>query len=123
MAEKKMTKKEMFAMVAEVVAQMECEGKAEMLAFLSHEVELLERKSSSPKKSAVQVEQEQAQVKLLEFLAEVGKPVTISELWELVPASKEFSCQKASAMLKKLVEAGKVVKEVDKKKSYFSLAE
>ena len=35
----------------------------------------------------------------------------------------EYSNQKLSALLKKLVEAGKVTKVVDKKKSYFSLAD
>ena len=34
-----------------------------------------------------------------------------------------FSNQKLSALLKKLVDAGRVIKTVDKKKSYFSVAE
>ena len=43
---KKLTKKEMFAMVIEVVNGVEVENREEMLNFLNHEVELLNKKSS-----------------------------------------------------------------------------
>ena len=120
---KKMTKKEMFAMVMEVVEVAEVENKASMMDFLAHEIELLERKSSSPKKSATQVENEKIMIVLLESLAEVGEPTTLTGLWEKVPRTKEYSNQKMSALMKKLIDEGKVVKTIDKKKSYFSLAE
>ena len=123
MTNKKMTKKEMFAMVMEVLELVECNCKEEMLNFLRHEIDLLERKSSSPKKTASQEENERIMVLLTESLAEVGKPVTISELWEKVPRTKKYSNQKISALFRKMIEEGTVVKTIDKKKSYFSLAE
>ena len=43
---KKITKKEMFAMVAKVVENSEAANKAEMLEFIAHAVELLEKKNS-----------------------------------------------------------------------------
>ena len=120
---KKMTKKEMFAMVMEVLATTDSTNKDAMLDFIQHEIDLLERKSSSPKKTASQLENERIMVELIEALAEVGEPVTISQLWEKVPTTKTYSNQKISALLRKMIEEGKVVKVTDKKKSYFSLAE
>lgn len=123
MAEKKMTKKEMFAVVRGIVeASEQCTD--EMLAFIDHEVELLSRKSDNSKKTKSQIENEAVMAKILEALAEVGEPVTISDLQKTVPAMAEYSNQKLSSLLKKLVEdEKKVVKTIDKKKSYFSLAE
>ena len=120
---KKMTKKEMFAMVMEVLATTDSVNKEDMLNFIQHEIDLLERKSSSPKKTASQLGNERIMVELIEALAEVGEPVTISQLWEKVPTTKAYSNQKISALLRKMIEEGKVVKVTDKKKSYFSLAE
>lgn len=123
MAEKKMTKKEMFAVVRGIVeASEQCTD--EVLAFIDHEVELLSRKSDNSKKTKSQIENEAVMAKILEALAEVGEPVTISDLQKTVPAMAEYSNQKLSSLLKKLVEdEKKVVKTIDKKKSYFSLAE
>jgi DNA-binding transcriptional regulator GbsR (MarR family) len=61
--------------------------------------------------------------KIKTALAEVGKAVTITELQNASATMAEYSNQKLSALLKKLVDAGEVVKTTEKKKSYFSLAE
>jgi len=119
---KKMTKKEMFAEVIAVVERVEVENKAEMLNFLAHEVELLERKSSKSGQTKTQKENVLLMEQLVLALGEMPEPVTISEF----QAKSEFevatlSNQKLSALLKKLVESGKVVKTVEKKKSYFSV--
>ena len=53
---KKMTKKEMFAMVINVVSETEAENKEEMLKFLNHEVELLEKKSGKSGETKTQKE-------------------------------------------------------------------
>lgn len=119
MMEKKMTKKEMFAMVIEVVESVEVKHKEEMLGFLAHEVELLERKSSKSATTKTQLENEKLMAKLKEALAEIGKPATVTELMPLV----ELSNQKISALLRIMKERGEVVKTIEKKKSYFSLAE
>lgn len=123
MMTKKMTKKEMFAMVANVVENSEATNKAEMLEFLAHEVELLEKKNSRTGQTKTQKENEVLMAQLLEALAEFEKPLTVSEFMK--ESSHEvatLSNQKLSALFKKLVEAGKVVKTVEKKKSFFSLA-
>lgn len=120
---KKMTKKEMFAMVAKVVENSEVANKAEMLEFLAHEVELLEKKNSKTGQTKTQKENEVLMAQLLEALAEFDKPITVSEFMK--ESSHEvatLSNQKLSALLKKLVDSKKVVKSTEKKKSYFSLA-
>lgn len=121
--EKKITKKEMFAMVAKVVENSEVANKAEMLEFIAHEVELLEKKNSKTGQTKTQKENEVLMTQLLEALAEFDKPITVSEFMK--ESSHEvatLSNQKLSALLKKLVDSKKVVKSTEKKKSYFSLA-
>lgn len=120
---KKITKKEMFAMVAKVVENSEVANKAEMLEFIAHEVELLEKKNSKTGQTKTQKENEVLMAQLLEALAEFDRPITVSEFMK--ESSHEvatLSNQKLSALLKKLVDSKKVIKTVEKKKSFFSLA-
>ena len=120
---KKMTKKEMFAIVQAVVENATVENKAEMIAFIEHEIKLLNKKSSKSGQTKTQKENEILKEELMVALAEMEKPVTISNFCELTshPVGK-LSNQKLSALLNQLVKAGKVVKTVEKKKSYFAVA-
>lgn len=124
MMNKKMTKKEMFAMVIEVVETTEVENKEEMVAFLNHEIELLEKKSSKTGTTKTQKENLVLMEQLKEAFREMEKPVTISEFQALSTHEvATLSNQKLSALLKKLTEGenAPMVKTVEKKKSYFSL--
>ena len=121
--EKKMTKKEWFAVLASVVEASEMENKIEALAFINHEVELLEKKSAKSGQTKTQKENAEILVKIKAELAEVGKAVTITELQAASAEMAQYSNQKLSALLKKLVESGEVVKTTEKKKSYFAVAE
>ena len=116
--EKKITKKEMFTMIMK-----EVEGNAEMVAFLKHEIELLEKKRGSvnSKKVAEQTREEEI-VKAV--LSNMGKRATVTEMLEYsVDLVAELKTnQKVSAVLKRLSEKGEVVKTVEKKVSYFSIA-
>ena len=117
---KKMTKKEMFAMVMEVVANSTVENKAEMKDFIAHEIELLEKKSSKSGQSKTQKENEILKAEILEELGKLNMKVTVSEFQSFTRfAPPEFSNQKISALLNQLEKTGKVKKEVVKKKSYF----
>ena len=120
--EKKMTKKEMFTLIATLNA-----SNTEIVDFCNHEIELLERKKSNGNAKAN--EKMDSQVNLVyNALVSVGKPITASELIaqggldELANESGVVSTQKVSALLKKLVDGGKVSKFTDKKKTYFSVA-
>ena len=121
--EKKMTKKDWFAVLANVVEASEMKNKTEALAFIAHEVELLEKKSAKSGTTKTQKENVVIMEAIKTALAEVGKAVTISELQAENTTMAEYSNQKLSALLRKLVESGEVVKTTEKKKSYFSLAE
>lgn len=116
MANKK-TKKDLFLEVREVVA-----GNEELVAFVDHELELLNKKTST-KSTKVNEEQVALMEKIVNALNEIGRSVTISELQKENAEMAEYSNQKLSAMLKKLVDNKQVTKMVDKKKSYFTTAE
>ena len=121
--EKKMTKKEWFAVLANVVEASEMENKTEALAFINHEVELLEKKSAKSGQTKTQKENVEVMEKIKSALGEVGKAVTITELQAASAEMAEYSNQKLSALLKKLVVFFNVAATTEKKKSYFSLAE
>lgn len=120
----KMTKREWFAEIKAIVekAELDKEKKAGMTEFINHEVELLEKKHSKSGQTKTQKENLEIMEKIMTALAEVGKPVTITELQSASTEMAEYSNQKLSALLKKLVDGGKVVKTQEKKKSYFSVA-
>ena len=113
----KKTKRDLFLEVREVVA-----GNEELVAFVDHELELLDKKAST-KSTKVNDEQVALMEKIVNVLNEIGRGVTISELQKENAEMAEYSNQKLSAMLKKLVDNKQVTKIVDKKKSYFTTAE
>ena len=119
---KKMTKKEMSTMVIATIEATEVENREEMVNFLNHEVELLEKKSSKSGTTKTQKENLVLMEQLKEALGEMTEAVTISEFQaKSTHEVATLSNQKLSALLKKLVESGEVVKTVEKKKSYFAL--
>jgi hypothetical protein len=122
MANTKMTKKDWFAEIRGIVAEMEREDKTEMLAFIDHEVELLSKKKSSTN-SKKDKELEELCIKVETALAEFDRPVTITEFMkESTHEVATLSNQKLSALLKKCIETrNTVAKTTDKKKSYFAL--
>ena len=119
--EKKMTKKDYFNLVAEIVANADVENQEEIQAFIAHEIELLEKKSSKSKQTKTQKENEGIMQEIVSVLATLDKKVTVTELMKADERMAVYSNQKLSALLKKLVDNGTVEKIIEKKKSYFSL--
>ena len=118
MTETKMTKKEMFAYIAEAMA-----SDRKVVEFCNHEIDLLSRKSENKGETKTQKENAEIMTVILETLVELAKPVRISEMQDANARLGELSNQKMSALLKKLVDSEKVVKTIDKKVAYFSIAE
>ena len=124
--EKRLTKKDYFEMIKEV-----CASNSEIVAFCDHEIELLSRKNSKSGATKTQKENEIVANMLVEELAKVNKPITITDLMNTSETIKGYTLengnnltnQKISAIFKQLVESNKIVKVVDKKKSYFSIGE
>ena len=112
----KITKKEMFTMI-----KAQVKDNAEMVAFIDHEIELLEKKASS--KKATKTQKANIGIKsIILAVLEGGKSMTVTEMQGASAELGELSNQKVSALVRQLVEAGEVVKTIDKKVSRFSLA-
>ena len=95
----------------------------DMTAFLEHELELLSKKNSAEKKpTAQQTANEAVKTAILDGL-EDGKLYTITDIIKTVPECADMTNQKVSALVRQLVDADLMVKTVDKRKSYFSIAE
>lgn len=107
-----MTKKEMFSKIATV-----CSADAEIVEFCNHEIALLVKKNSykSTKPTKTQIENEGLKDAILNAL---DKPMTATEIGNAVG----ISVNKASALLKQLHEDNSIMREVVKRKAYFSKA-
>lgn len=119
MTNSKMTKKDYFKVLKEIVKGNERE--VELVAFIDHEIELLVKKSAKSGMTATQKANAEIMEKIVNALAVMDKPVTVTELQKGFAELDALSNQKMSALLKKLVDEGRVVKTIDKKKSLFSL--
>ena len=126
MAEKKMTKREYLMKLREIVADNE-----ELVAFIDHELELLNKKNASGTQTKTQEENKKIAEMLVNELTKFENPVTITDLMNNSEVIKSYvlengnplTNQKISAIFKQLVEANKLIKVTEKKKSYFSIAE
>ena len=114
--EKKLTKKENFEMIKAVP---EVAANEDLVAFIDHEIELLDKKSANKKATKTQEQNVGIKAEILNTLSEVG--VTVTELLAKSEVLGAYQNQKISALLKQLIDEGKVVKTYDKKKAYFAL--
>lgn len=93
----------------------------DVINFVNHEIELLDRKHSKTSQTKTQKENELIKESIVKALTEIDRPVTITELQNESAEMEVYSNQKLSALLKQLVQGGIVAKTIDKKKSYFSV--
>ena len=123
MENKKMTKKETINLLIDVLmGNKEVEDMQIFVDFLTHERELLEKKSSNSGQTKTQKENETIKEKIVATLRELDKPVIITEIQGANEELANYSNQKISALLTQLVNSGVVKRVVDKKKAYFTLA-
>ena len=113
---KKPTKKQMFSAILAKYPLTEDEQK-----FVKHEIELLEKKNTTDRKlTAVQVANEGLKSDIVAHMAqtpEIGK--TVSMLIKEVASLSELSNQKVTALMRALVDEGKVEKRTEKKATVF----
>lgn len=111
----KVTKKEMFERIANMVDDVEIKE------FCEHEIAILSKKRASVN-SKKKAETEARAERLYNALAEMDKPVTFKELKELCSDEevKTYSPQRMSALVRFL--GDKVTKEYIKKDAYFTVA-
>ena len=122
---KKMTKKDYFNALLNIPA---VGTKEELVAFIEHELELLERKSDkkaeNKKPTATQIENEVIKEEILNFM-EPNNLYSISEFQKKVPKCADLSNQKISSLLRQLLPengTGQVVRVEDKRKVFYKLA-
>ena len=120
--EKKMTKATAWAIVKEIVANSDHPKSAELVEKIDNELNLLAKKNSAEKKpTAQQVANDGIKTAIVEGM-EPNRLYTVTEIIKSIPACAELTNQRVSALLRGLVETGKVVRTEDKRKAYFSLA-
>lgn len=117
--EKKVTKKERFENLYALVENSNADNKADLLGFIDHEIELLEKKSSKVTLTATQ----KANLEVIETIKDVLADKPNSTVSELIKDERlsAYTNQKISALLKKLIDGGEVEKSTDKKVSRFAL--
>ena len=95
----------------------------ELIDKLNTMLTAIKNKSHRPSKAdtAKQVENDKLADIIIETLMNSENPMTITEMQKSNEELAEYSNQKISAIIRKLVESAQVVKTVEKKKSYFSV--
>ena len=92
------------------------------VAYLEDELALLDKKAQNKKATKTQEQNVGIKATILKVLATIGSG-TVTDIQNGNEELSTLSNQKVSALVRQLVESGKVVKTTDKKKSIFSLAE
>ena len=133
MTNTKMTKRELFNLTKSAIngdLVLSAEQTDKLNEFIDHELDLLNRKRSTGKSKSNE-KQVALMEKVFQALETETEKVTVSTLLVRHPEqltdpdhdNMVMSNQKCSAMLKKLVDLGKVEKVVEKKVSFFKIAE
>jgi len=116
-------------LIEEIEEIVKVHGTQEQLDFLNKKKEQIAKKNESKGLTATQKANEVLIDIIKEVLGTCDKAVRINELQELDERlaknekGEPISNQKISALLKKLVDNGEVVKTIEKKIAYFKMAE
>lgn len=116
-----MTKREMFNAILAIDA---VSTNTEMVEFLKHQIELLDSRKGSSKPTKTQTENLSIKDIIFEVLSESDTPMRVKDL---IADSRlaEYSSSKITALLRQMLPDtgdGRVVKTIEKKISYFSVA-
>ena len=120
--EKKLTKREKFTMLLEIP---EVSDNPLLSEFVEHEIELLDKKNATKgdKKPTERQKQNASVADMVVEAMTANRLYTITELLKEVPGLPEdMTNQRMTHIVKGLMDSGKVVKTVDKRKSFFSLS-
>lgn len=123
MANKKMTKKENFMALADLIQGIEVTNKEELQAFINNELELLNKKRSR-KGGVTKTQKENMALKkrILATITELNEPMSPTDILT-VSEFEEYSNQKISALLNQLVKEGTLTKAKDGSRTVFSIEE
>ena len=82
----------------------------------------LAKRSTSKTPTKTQKENEVIMERIVDTLVAMAKPATVTEILAYGIEGFDLTNQKVSALLRKLVESGKVVKTIEGKKAMFCIA-
>ena len=117
---KKITKRDRFNAL---LSLSEVQANADLVAFIEHEIELLDKKNSGEKKpTAQQTANEVIKQGIIKGMQK-GRMYTVTELIKEIDECADLTNQKVSSLLRQLISENKVVKSIDKRKSYFQIAD
>ena len=117
---KKLTKRDHFNSLLAIPAVAE---NPDLVSFINRELELLNRKNSTPKKkTAGQVANDALRDEILACMVE-GQLYTVSEMIKQFPCCEGLSTSKVSAMVNPMVENKILDKVTEKRRSYFRIHE
>ncbi len=117
-----MTKREMFNAILSVEA---IAANQEMVDFINHEIELLDKKKASSKKpTKTQLENEGFKAEIVAFLTETDGMRNIKEIQAEIdnPTIATMSNQRITHLLTALRKEEKIIREYIKKVPYFSIS-
>ena len=125
--EKKMTKRDYFNEIINIANEME---RQDLVDFARHEIELLDKKKSNGKAKVNETMDKNVEL-VYKALVDLGARATTTELIAkqnemLLPLANDLgviTTQKVSAYLNKLYAQKRIEKVVEKKKTYFFIAE
>ena len=113
-----MTKKELFTALLNIPA---VKARPDFVEGLEHEIDLLNRKNSSSRKSTPhQEEGEEIITRVIEILND-GKGRTVTEILKVLDMA-ELSHSRLNQLIKKAKDAGTIEREEVKRKAYFFAA-
>ncbi len=125
-----MTNNMTYAMALDFATEIIANGTADFKGFSANDyLEKLEalkgqlaKRSTSKTPTKTQKENEVIMERILDTLTAIGEPTTVTDLLAYGVEGFELSNQKASALLRKLKDAGKVIRTTEGKKTVFSIA-
>ena len=120
MTNKKMTNAMALEIALEVMKETDAEKYAEVIEKLDKMLVQVNKKSSANRKpTATQLENEGLKEKIVEYLANTGKRLTVSEMMKEIEGLEELSNQRVTSLATFLYKEGKIDREVEKRKAYF----
>ena len=111
-----MTKREVLNKIATV-----CGNDMDIVNFCYHELELLNKKSSTKTPTKTQIENEHYKEVIFDYLKRENKPLTIRSIIENNTELTALSSQRIAPILKTLEKNGLIVHSVVKKVNYYGI--
>lgn len=118
MADVKMTRVEMFNAIKAIP---QVADNQEMVEFIDKQIAQLAKRKSAESKT--QKENKALMEVVVDAMEVLNKPATATQIMKSDASLSELSLPKVSALLKKLIEDGRVERTIEKKIALFSLVE